>query len=62
MSLSSILSELFPRSESDTESSDSMDSDASIVCECRTCGTNVSAGTTRCPTCDGDDIVTYSIE
>ncbi|AHG02316.1 hypothetical protein HALLA_20655 (plasmid) [Halostagnicola larsenii XH-48] len=33
-----------------------------VVHECRTCGTSVSGTTTRCPACEGRDIVTYAIE
>ena len=30
--------------------------------ECRNCGTNVTADTNRCPACEGEDIVRYSID
>ncbi|WP_265107837.1 hypothetical protein [Halosolutus halophilus] len=67
MSLSNLLSALLPASdpESKTPATASADDDASsaaVVHECRTCGTNVSTDTTRCPACDGEDIVTYSID
>lgn len=67
MSLSTLLNELFSRSDSTdspdatAESSDDVPS-ITVVHECRNCGTNVSAGTTQCPACGNDDIVTYSIE
>ena len=64
MSLSTLLSELFSGTnspETPTERTDDVPS-ITVVHECRNCGTNVSAGTTQCPACDGDDIVTYSIE
>lgn len=32
------------------------------LCECRNCGTTVSRGDDRCPTCDATDIVCYEIE
>ena len=68
MSLSTLLSELFTGSDSAPESpgtagknSDGVRS-VTVVHECRDCGTNVSAGTNRCPTCESDAIVTYSID
>ncbi|WP_049923627.1 hypothetical protein [Halopiger djelfimassiliensis] len=68
MSLSSLLSGLLSDSDQTTESpveTGASESDAAattVIHECRNCGTNVSAETTRCPACDGDDIVTYSID
>ncbi|QFU84931.1 hypothetical protein [Natronorubrum aibiense] len=67
MALSRLLSTLFDGSEANTESpSTPQDSEETeqpvVIYECRDCGTNVSADTTRCPVCDGDDIVRYSIE
>ena len=73
MPLSRLLSGLFPESESETESPTTAqrcddadegepDHSPTVVHECRTCGTNVSADTTRCPACDGEDIVRYSID
>lgn len=72
MSLSTLLSDLISGGDTGTEmpaanagDSDSDGDDSSsvtVVRECRHCGTNVSAGTAQCPTCDSDDIVTYSIE
>ncbi|WP_226479756.1 hypothetical protein [Natrinema amylolyticum] len=69
MSLSTLLSHLFSGSESATDSPETPREDASdtvpsvtVVHECRDCGTNVSAGTTHCPACESEDIVTYSIE
>ncbi|WP_436346898.1 hypothetical protein [Natronorubrum sp. FCH18a] len=67
MSLSRLLSGLIAGSEPSTESpattQDSGEGTESptVVHECRNCGTNVSADTTRCPACDGEDIVRYSI-
>ncbi|WP_254764780.1 hypothetical protein [Natrinema marinum] len=70
MSLSTLLSELLTGSESESgtespaaapEGGDGARS-VTVVHECRDCGTNVSADTTRCPACDGDDIVTHSID
>ncbi|MDF9745994.1 hypothetical protein [Natrinema salsiterrestre] len=68
MSLSTLLSELLPgrNTAADTPESASEDGDGvptvTVVYECRNCGTNVSAGTNRCPACESEDIVTYSIE
>lgn len=72
MSLSTLLSDLFSSADTGTEvpaaTRDDGDSEhgtassVTIVRECRHCGTNVSAGTERCPTCESDEIVTYSIE
>ncbi|WP_254530962.1 hypothetical protein [Natrinema gelatinilyticum] len=68
MRLSTILGELFAVSKSGTDASESAterndDSDGSVVVnECRDCGTTVSTGTTSCPTCEGEDIVSYSID
>lgn len=68
MSLSTLLSELFTGSDSTVEtpetaaqSGDGVES-VTVVHECRNCGTNVSAGTTQCPTCESDAIATYSID
>ncbi|WP_222918382.1 hypothetical protein [Natrinema sp. SYSU A 869] len=68
MSLSTLLSHLFSESGSATDSpetpregGDNVPS-VTVVHECRDCGTNVSAETARCPACEGEDIVTYSIE
>ncbi|QCS42119.1 hypothetical protein [Natrinema versiforme] len=68
MSLSTLLSELFSGGETAAESPDTAPEggenvpSVTVVHECRNCGTNVSAGTTQCPACEGEDIVTYSIE
>lgn len=67
MSLSRLLSGLFAGSESDTDSppatADGGESDpATVIYECRNCGTTVSADTVRCPACEGEDIVRYSID
>ena len=70
MSLSTLLSDLFSGGDTGTEmpAANPGDSDGegigsvTVVRECRHCGTNVSAGTAQCPTCDSDEIVTYSIE
>ncbi|ELY80566.1 hypothetical protein [Natrinema pallidum] len=68
MSLSTLLDHLLSGTESATDSPDapreSGDNAPSVtvVHECRDCGTNVSDGTTRCPACESEDIVTYSIE
>ncbi|MFC4541724.1 hypothetical protein ACFO5R_07265 [Halosolutus amylolyticus] len=32
-----------------------------VVVECRRCGTSVERGARACPTCNCDDIVTYTI-
>lgn len=70
MSLSTLLNELFTGSESESgtdspsvapERSDDVPT-VTVVHECRDCGTNVSAETTRCPACESDDIVTHSID
>ncbi|MFB1065119.1 hypothetical protein CP556_15290 [Natrinema sp. CBA1119] len=68
MSLSTLLSQLFSGSETTTDtpetaaqSGDGVRS-VTVVHECRDCGTNVSAGTTQCPTCESDAIVTHSID
>ncbi|MDS0475097.1 hypothetical protein [Natrinema sp. 1APR25-10V2] len=70
MSLSTLLSELFTGSESESgtesptaapERGDSAQS-ITVVHECRDCGTNVSADTTQCPACESEDIVTHSID
>ncbi|ELY49487.1 hypothetical protein [Natronorubrum sulfidifaciens] len=67
MSLSRLLSSLLDGSESDTESPSTPDGrsetpESTVLFECRDCGTNVSADTVRCPACNGDDIVRYSID
>lgn len=68
MSLSTLLSDLFSGSDTGTElpdaNADSGEgvSSVTVVRECRHCGTNVSAETAQCPTCDSNEIVTYSIE
>lgn len=68
MTLSSLLSDLLPGSEPDTESPATTQDcgegarSPTVIHECRNCGTNVSADTTRCPACDGEDIVRYSID
>ena len=68
MSLSRLLSDLFTGSEPTTETPATAGSDGesepspTVIHECRDCGTNVSADTDRCPACDGDDIVRYSID
>ncbi|MFA9416691.1 hypothetical protein [Natrinema sp. HArc-T2] len=70
MSLSTLLTGLFSETETATErskidaadeSGDGVDS-VTVVCECRHCGTNVPTGTAQCPTCESNEIVTYSIE
>lgn len=33
-----------------------------VVVECRRCGKTVDRGTTVCPVCDSDDIVTHRIQ
>ncbi|MFC4541942.1 hypothetical protein ACFO5R_08375 [Halosolutus amylolyticus] len=69
MGLANLLSTLLPASDSDPEpetpatattAEDATSTD--VVHECRSCGTNVSADTVRCPACDGEDIVSYSID
>ncbi|ADB63815.1 hypothetical protein Htur_5184 (plasmid) [Haloterrigena turkmenica DSM 5511] len=68
MSLSRLLSGLFTGSEPTTESpattqqSGESDPSPTVIYECRTCGTTVSADTVRCPACEDDDIVRYSID
>ena len=74
MSLSALLSDLFSGDETGAEmpTANARDgnsdgdgngiSSVTVIRECRHCGTNVSAGTAQCPTCEGDEIVTYSIE
>jgi rubrerythrin len=68
MSLSTFLSELFSGSDSGVDAPTTATTrgdngpSVTVVSECRNCGTNVSDGTTRCPACDGEDIVTYSID
>lgn len=67
MSLSTLLSELLSGSNSATNTPESPSKSddvpsVTVVYECRDCGTNVSAGTNRCPACESEDIVTYSIE
>ncbi|WP_339106474.1 hypothetical protein [Haloterrigena salinisoli] len=68
MSLSRLLSGLFTGSEPNTESpattqhSGESDPSPTVIYECRTCGTTVSADTACCPACDDDDIVRYSID
>ncbi|SEV82490.1 hypothetical protein [Natrinema salifodinae] len=72
MSLSTFLSELFSDADSTTESPETATAEASehgdevpsvtVVHECRDCGTNVSVGTSQCPTCESEDIVSYSID
>jgi rubrerythrin len=36
-------------------------SDQEPVHECRQCGTTVEATSSQCPTCQSDEIVTYSL-
>ncbi|WP_265111028.1 hypothetical protein [Halosolutus halophilus] len=36
--------------------------DATVVRECRQCGTGVSPSVTTCPVCEADRIVEYVIE
>ena len=72
MSLSRLLSGLFTGSEPSTESpattqeggetATESEPSPTVIHECRTCGTNVTAETDRCPACDDDDIVRYSID
>ncbi|MDQ2052120.1 hypothetical protein RBH26_16705 [Natronolimnohabitans sp. A-GB9] len=67
MSLSRLLSGLFAGSEPDTDSpaataDDGENDHVTVIYECRNCGTTVSADTTRCPACEGEDIVRYSID
>ena len=68
MSLSRLLSGLLtgsePRTETPATAGDSGESESSptVIHECRTCGTNVSADTEQCPACGDDDIVRYSID
>lgn len=68
MSLSTLLNDLLSGSDSATDSPDTATKSGenapsiTVVHECRNCGTNVSAETTRCPTCEREDIVTHSIE
>ncbi|WP_254524303.1 hypothetical protein [Natrinema caseinilyticum] len=65
MSLSTLLDELFAVSKRVTdapESASGRDDSVDVVNECRDCGTTVSTGTTTCPACEGEDIVTYSID
>lgn len=67
MSLSTLISAIFTDADSASESPSPADRDAdetaaTIIYECRVCGTNVMSETTCCPACDSDDIVTYSID
>ena len=67
MSLSTLLGELFSGAESGTDGPETAaksgdDGSVTVVHECRNCGTNVSAGTTSCPACESEEIVTYSID
>ncbi|WP_049925962.1 hypothetical protein [Halopiger goleimassiliensis] len=63
MALSKLLSGLRgPADSSDSEGRSESEDDRTVVRECRNCGTNVSAGTTRCPVCDAADIAVYSID
>ncbi len=67
MSLSTLLGELFSDAESGTEAPETAtesgdDGSVTVVRECRNCGTNVSDETSRCPVCESEEIVTYSIE
>lgn len=66
MSLSRMLSDLFigsgPDADAPSSGDDVPDQPATVIYECRHCGTNVSPETDRCPACDGDDIVRYSID
>ncbi|UHQ96070.1 hypothetical protein [Natrinema halophilum] len=68
MPLSTLITELFGGTESKTNApvpateNDETSKSVTVVHECRDCGTNVSAGTAQCPTCEGDDLVTYSID
>ncbi|PCR89156.1 hypothetical protein [Natrinema ejinorense] len=68
MSLSTLLSELFSGTDSGPNAAERATgngndgSSVTVVHECRTCGTNVSAETSNCPACDSEDIVTHSID
>lgn len=66
MTLASLVSDLFTGSDStdDTSPDEPGESEASptVLYECRTCGTNVSADATHCPACDDADLVRYSID
>lgn len=69
MPLSRLLSSLFSASETDTPATagngatdGTTEPSPTVVYECRTCGTNVSPETDRCPACEGEDIVRYSID
>ncbi|AFO56631.1 MULTISPECIES: hypothetical protein [Natrinema] len=68
MSLSTLLDHLFSGTGSATDAPETPRENGddapsvTVVHECRDCGTNVSDGTTCCPACEGEDIVTYSIE
>lgn len=59
MGLSEFLSALF--FDADDGPSPPSDGDG-VVHECRTCGTTVSEGTDRCPSCDSTAIAEYRIE
>lgn len=70
MNLSTLVSALFSGSSasgSDAQSAAPADrgtlaESATIIHECRICGTTVSAEKSHCPACDSDDIATYSID
>ncbi|OAQ54413.1 hypothetical protein HTG_02375 [Natrinema mahii] len=67
MSLSTLLGDLFSDAESGTDTPETAtesgdDGSVTVLHECRNCGTNVSAETSRCPACESQEIVTYSIE
>lgn len=74
MPLSRLLSTLFSESDTDTPATartgangagdepSTTERSPTVVYECRTCGTNVSPETDRCPACESEDIVRYSIE
>lgn len=65
MKVSTLLSDWLSGATNEPESTTTSTegaSDATIVRECRSCGTTVAAGTTTCPSCSGTDIVSHSIE
>ncbi|ELY48755.1 hypothetical protein [Natronolimnohabitans innermongolicus] len=70
MTLVRLISDLFSDSGPDTESPTTARTDGenesvespTVIYECRNCGTNVTADTNRCPACEGEDIVRYSID
>ena len=63
MPLSKLLSGLrTPGGASDSDARSEPADDGTVIHECRNCGTNVSAGTARCPACDAADIAIYSID